>query len=178
MMITFSLLSSREKKIFFVVAGMLVILLIDLAFRAWGAVLVSIKREETRLKAQWDYSSGFLARSRNIDERYSGLRSRFPKLFEDDQDPTRLMAELDEAAKASGVQVTMMRPTQPSEESKRNDAGVAVSRFEMAFRGSWPQMMHFFQIVENRDHLFQFSSVSVHRQERTGELEISATVQK
>jgi hypothetical protein len=177
-MIGCSWLSSRERKISAAVAGVSVVLLFDLAFRAWCAGLAGIEREEKSLKARWDYSSGLLARAVGIEEKHSGLRSRFLILFEDDQDPTRLMAELDEAAKAAGVQVTMMRPTQPSEGSKRNDAGVAVSRFEMAFRGSWPQLMRFFQTVENRDHLFQFPTVSVHRQERTGELEISATVQK
>jgi hypothetical protein len=186
MMTALSVLSLREKRIFSVVAGMLVIFLIDLAFRAWGAGLASIEREEKQLKVLWDYSSGLLARSPGIEEKYSTLRSRFPKFFEDDHDPTRAMAELDGLAKTAGVQVNMIRPQPSYERAERDGGGVpapvrpagTISRIEIALRGSWPQVMRFFQTVEDRDHLFQFSTVSVHRQERTGELEISATLQK
>jgi type II secretory pathway component PulM len=165
-MIGLSRLSSREKKMFAVVAGAIVVVLIDLAFRSWGMALAGMEREEKRLRAQRDYAVGLLARSQNIEERYSGLRARFPTFFEDGRDPARLMAELDEVAKAAGVQVNMIRP-----------AGSNV-RIEMALRGSWSQVMRFFQAVEDQEHLFQLSVMSVHLQKQTGELDVSLVAQK
>jgi hypothetical protein len=169
-MIAWPRLSSREKMISAVVAAVMVALLVDLAIRSWNAVLADMDREEKRLRVQWEYSSRLLARSRTIDEGYSRLRSRFPGLFEEGQDPTRLMTELDGLAKEAGVQMNMIRPLQGDE------AGLA--RIELALCGSWPQVMQFFRSAESPGHLFQFPIMSVHRQERSGMLDVSATAQK
>jgi Tfp pilus assembly protein PilO len=165
-----SLLSARERTIFIVVTGVLVVLFFDFACRAWGAAIARVGREEQQLKKQWEYTSGLLARSQSIEERYNDIRSRFPGLFDGTMDRTRIMAELDEVARAAGIQVSMLKPVQ-------GEAGGS-SRIELALCGAWPQVLRFFRAAEGQERMFQFSEVSVHRQERTGELEVSAVAQK
>jgi hypothetical protein len=165
-----SLLSARERKIFFIVTGVLVVLIIDLAVRAWGVALERVGREEQRHKKQWDYASGILGRSRSIEARYTEIQSRYPGLFDGTVDRARIMAELDGVARVAGVQVSMIRPVQGETDSP--------SRIELALCGSWSQVMRFLRAAEGQEHMFQFSAVSVHRQERTGELAVSGVAQK
>jgi len=151
-------------------AGVLLVLLTDLAFRAWGAAFARLERQELQLKKEWDYTSALLARSRRIDENYAAVRIRYPGLFEGIGDRTRIMAELDGAARAVGVQVNTLRPVQGEFDGS--------TRIELALCGSWPQVMRFFQAAEGQEHMFQFLEVRVLRQEPTTGLAVTAVAQK
>ncbi|MBF0618722.1 MAG: hypothetical protein HQL19_00985 [Candidatus Omnitrophica bacterium] len=163
-------LTSNEKKLFLaacVVVGLLITtIVVHSCMNFWSGM----EKQKVELKQEWNYSSAILARASAIEEKDSFLRSRYPKLFENSSDTTRSMAELDSSAKAAGVQVDMIRPIQ--QVAKNSD------RYEMSVRGSWVQFMKFLTDAESSAHIFEFSKISIHRQNPTGELLVSAEVER
>jgi outer membrane murein-binding lipoprotein Lpp len=165
-MISRLILTSKEKKLFLIVGVVVSLLLLDGSIRVCQGMWAKMELQKAKLQKQWTYSSTILSRSASIEGQYNEVHARYPKLFEGSEDATRAMAELDNAAKAAGVQVDMIRPLQSEAEKP--------PRYEMSLRGSWPQVMKFLQGSEGLESLFDFPLVRIHRQDPSGELVVSA----
>jgi Tfp pilus assembly protein PilO len=162
--------SFKERRLFIVVAVVLGLLALDCGIRACRGAWMRMETQKAGLSRQWAYSSAILSRATSIESQYNEIQARYPKLFESAGDATRIMAELDSAAKAAGVQVDMIRPLQQEAEKS--------PRYEMSLRGSWPQVMAFLQEAESTERLFEFPTISIHRQDPSGELVVSAQAER
>lgn len=160
--------TSKEKKLFLIVGLVVLALAFDMGFRMWSGMDSKLRLQKSAVQKQWSYSSAILGRADSIEARYIDALARYPKLFESTNDTAKVMAELDEAAKASGIQMTMMRPVQnQSVEDKK-------LRYDLSFRGSWGQVMDFLNKAEGDARLFDFPVMSIHRIEPTSDLEVTA----
>ena len=171
-MIKIAHVSSKEQKLFLIGCLVLLALGLDKGFQAWSAMDASLRMQKSSIEKQWSYSSAIIGRSASIEARFNDALARYPKLFESTHDTAKVMAELDDAAKASGIQMTMMRPVPHQAPDDKN------LRYDLAFRGSWAQVMDFLKKAEGDARVFDFPILSMHRIEPTRDLEVTAVAVK
>ncbi len=159
--------SKREKIILMGVVVVLMALTADFSIRIWQRSMTATQNKERELQQQWDYTQAMLKRSNLIEMNYKEVYVRYPKLF-GSNDVTRVMADLDAAAKVAGIQVDMLRPVQTEQ----------TTRYELSLRGSWVKIMKFLQTAEGTSYLFIFPSFTVTPQEPSGDLVVLAQVER
>ena len=111
-----------------------------------------------------------MARASIIEARSAEIKQNYPRLVGKEKDIATMMKELDTLAKAAGVQVNTIRPAAT--------AGGTPIRFEMTLKASWLQMAKFIQTAEAREQSFTFSDLNLVRQEISGELDATVTVER
>ncbi|MEI8010912.1 MAG: hypothetical protein WCI27_00325 [Candidatus Omnitrophota bacterium] len=166
-MIKIPLLSKREKKIVIGTVVVVLALAIDFGVRTWQKTIAVTEGQESKLEEQLEYARLMLKRSNVIEKNYTDVHARYPKLF-GSNDVTRVMADLDAATKAAGVQVDIIRPVQME----------VSTRYELSIRGSWPQILKFLQEAEGSANLFVFPFFTINPQLPSGELVVLAQVER